>query len=630
MSHQFIPLNLLVVSAANVRRTDRKADLESLMASIKAHGLLQNLTVQKRDDTHFEVVAGGRRLAALKALAKAGDIARDFPTPCHVIDGDGAGEASLAENVERVAMNAMDEADAFAALAKEDFNADAIAHRFGVSTRHVEQRMALSSLSPKIKAAYRRGDINLDAARAFCIEVDHTKQDAAYKALGTPITSAAQVRSLLSQGAMKASDRIALFVGLEVYETVGGALTRDMFDDANIIVADPDLMTRLANDKLDGMRAELLTKGWAWVDVNTGHAQSGHLHRIHARQRNLTKAEKKRLAEIDARLEDIDRKLDASEVEDDTLLSARNDEEAARDALMASLAVWDKQEVALAGATIGIDYAGKAVVVCGLVKKENLTALKKLQAASSPADREVQSDDTVEGATVPVRQFSKTLTRELTTARNDALRTCLLNAPRTGLAVTAFALLQLWRGGLASGVEIHAHATDNGHKALARAQAILLADAPEDEVALLRWCLQREQEHLIAIIAASAASALSLVHEGQTQSDLHKQALADVLAKALDLDMTAHWRPDLDFWSRVSKHEILSALESATQRAKLSERRREKQRAVYAKLKRDELAKRAAKMLKVSPWLPEVLITPVGGVELTADGKALLEDAIAA
>ena len=97
-----IPLSGLRRSAANIRKTDTKRDLEELTASIAAHGLIQNLTVRpvgtngKKGTTAYEVVAGGRRLEALKLLAKRKRIARDFPVPCHVIAHDDATELSLA------------------------------------------------------------------------------------------------------------------------------------------------------------------------------------------------------------------------------------------------------------------------------------------------------------------------------------------------------------------------------------------------------------------------------------------------------------------------------------------------------------------------------------------------------
>ncbi|WP_178384416.1 ParB/RepB/Spo0J family partition protein, partial [Xanthomonas oryzae] len=71
---QHIALSKLVASPLNVRRTGRTERIGELAASIEAHGLLQNLTVRavengRKKPEAFEVVAGGRRLAALKVLA---------------------------------------------------------------------------------------------------------------------------------------------------------------------------------------------------------------------------------------------------------------------------------------------------------------------------------------------------------------------------------------------------------------------------------------------------------------------------------------------------------------------------------------------------------------------------------
>ena len=53
-----IPLNKLTVWTGNVRKTHNKAGIEELAASIKAHGLQQNLVVRK-EGKKFAVVAGG-------------------------------------------------------------------------------------------------------------------------------------------------------------------------------------------------------------------------------------------------------------------------------------------------------------------------------------------------------------------------------------------------------------------------------------------------------------------------------------------------------------------------------------------------------------------------------------------
>ena len=76
MTIELIPLSKLIPCPANVRRTGRNDGIEELAASIKAHGLLQNLQVRAGAGGKFEVVAGQRRLAALKLLAKAKDLAQ--------------------------------------------------------------------------------------------------------------------------------------------------------------------------------------------------------------------------------------------------------------------------------------------------------------------------------------------------------------------------------------------------------------------------------------------------------------------------------------------------------------------------------------------------------------------------
>ena len=66
---QSISLKKLVPSPRNVRKTSDPAADEQLKTDIAARGLLQNLVVRKAKRGKFEVEAGGRRLAALQALA---------------------------------------------------------------------------------------------------------------------------------------------------------------------------------------------------------------------------------------------------------------------------------------------------------------------------------------------------------------------------------------------------------------------------------------------------------------------------------------------------------------------------------------------------------------------------------
>ena len=114
-----IPLSRLALAPENVRKTlpDPQADA-ALKASIAVLTLLENLVVRADDPgphgaERFAVVAGGRRLAALKALAEDGTLDADHPVPCKIAANGNAGELSLAENVVRIAMHPADQVVAF-------------------------------------------------------------------------------------------------------------------------------------------------------------------------------------------------------------------------------------------------------------------------------------------------------------------------------------------------------------------------------------------------------------------------------------------------------------------------------------------------------------------------------------
>ena len=151
---QTIPLNKLILSPRNVRRTNGDEDIESLADSIHSKGLLQNLVVSQSiaQPGKHEVDAGGRRWRALNLLVEQKRIAKNFPVPCHIIPRDDALEASLAENLQKVAMNPADEVEAFAAIIhRPDDDGGQIddmpsriancARRFGRTPRYVEQRL---------------------------------------------------------------------------------------------------------------------------------------------------------------------------------------------------------------------------------------------------------------------------------------------------------------------------------------------------------------------------------------------------------------------------------------------------------------------------------------------------------
>ncbi len=62
-----------------------KMGIDELKASLLAHGLMQNLVVTDAGNGNFHVIAGGRRLEAIRSLQAEGKLPEDFAVPCQVV-----------------------------------------------------------------------------------------------------------------------------------------------------------------------------------------------------------------------------------------------------------------------------------------------------------------------------------------------------------------------------------------------------------------------------------------------------------------------------------------------------------------------------------------------------------------
>lgn len=624
----FVPISKLVVHEDNVRRTDKRSDIEALAASIAAHGLLQNLSVVRAEDGRFAVVAGSRRLAALRLLIKQGKIARDFAAPCTIIEPTLSAEASLAENVQRVAMNAMDEMEAFARLVDDGMSVEAIAERFGANVRHVERRLALGRLSPKIRAAYRKGELTLDVARAFCLTDDHSAQERLFKQVPKPITHAPSIRNALSGGRAPATDRLARFVGLEAYEAAGGRVVRDLFEDEVAFLEDGELLQRLAADRIEEMREHLAAEGWAWAEAQLHHGQIEGCasERVRPRTRPLTKEESKAIAEIEAEIEALDNEL-ASDSDNEALWTARDAAEVRLDALREAHQSWDKAEMAHAGAVVTIDRNGEPIITRGLIKRADLKAVRKLRSVETDAaadDADASFEVTPRSPSLP-----KSLVEGLTAARTRALRADLSGRPHIALALAVLTLIRRSAAradvpGLAIAIspvgfdddDRFEQARTEASAAYAEADLARLADEPTDK--------------LLELLALFIAEAVDVTHDGVSPAADRTQATSDELAAVLDLDMSRYWEASSEFWEKAPKAFTLDALGAAPAMAKLTERARKPKIAAFAKMKRADLARVAVRQLK--DWLPDVLITPprLGALVVTSTGHKALAEADAA
>jgi ParB family transcriptional regulator, chromosome partitioning protein len=304
MNIEIIPLNKLVPSSANVRKTGTGIGIDELAASISAHGLLQNLQVRATPRGTFEVIAGGRRHAALKLLAKQKSMARDEPIGCNVLqDGEDATEISLAENVIRVDMHPADEFEVFKRLADAGKPPEDIAAHYGVSALVVRQRLKLAAVSPALMQAYRDEEMTLEHLMAFTVSDDHAAQEAAWRELPEWNRNAKAIREHLTRAQVRDSDPRVRFVTLQAYEAAGGTVISDLFKEQNYVV-DVALLDRLCAEKpeAEAVRGE----GWKWVEIVT-NIDDAPLD-AHKRQRGKyepSAKEAKRIGKLEAELEEL-------------------------------------------------------------------------------------------------------------------------------------------------------------------------------------------------------------------------------------------------------------------------------------------------------------------------------------
>ena len=394
-----IPLSRLALAPENVRKTppDPRADAE-LKASIAALGLLENLVVRIDPGSRepapahepggqapdgfecYAVVAGGRRLKAMQALAEDKLLDADHPVPCQVRAGDvEPGEISLAENVVRVAMHPADQVVAFTKLVQAGQSVSSVAARFGLTERLVEQRLRLGNAAPELLDAYRADGIDLEVLKAFAVTTDRERQMAVWEQVSAQgyRPSAWQVKRLLTEERVPGATAVARFVGAEAYESAGGVVMRDLFardDESGVWFEDPVLLEKLATEKLQAAADELATRWkWATAMVEVEWGDTARYGRIEPQPADRTPEEQAEIEKLEARQAEL------AEFDDDEwteeLVAEAESIETRLDEIEGSVearATWRREDFAMAGCIVTVAHDGSMQVIQGLVKPEDM------------------------------------------------------------------------------------------------------------------------------------------------------------------------------------------------------------------------------------------------------------------
>jgi ParB family transcriptional regulator, chromosome partitioning protein len=265
MELKHIELTRLSVSNANMRAKGKAGEIEAILPSVRARGVLVPLIVRANGtpDT-YEIVAGKRRYqAALAVAGEGGDIDR---LPCAVIEaGDDAAalEASLIENIARLDPDEVTRWETFTRLVREGITAADLALTFGLGELQIKRTLALGNLLPRIRRLYRSEALNASSVRHLTLASRAQQRDwlNLYDDPDQYAPSGMQLKAWLFGGA-SISTKAALF-DLSSYE---GAIVADLFGEDSYF-GDAEMFWRAQDAAVEERAEQYRAQGWSEVVI---------------------------------------------------------------------------------------------------------------------------------------------------------------------------------------------------------------------------------------------------------------------------------------------------------------------------------------------------------------------------
>lgn len=657
-----IPLDKLAADPMNVRPDT--GDVNELAASIAAHGVIQPLAVRpetkpdrKNKDAaphptgRYLVVAGGRRLRALLKLAGDRRLPKDAGVPCVVRQGTerDAAEVSLAENVERLPMNAADEHAAFAKLADAGMSSADIAARFGIHKRRVEQRLALGRIAPDLLDELRKGAMSAGVAQALTLTTNHEKQREAWRQCKGGWNSEVQARRLLTEQTMSFDDPLMRLVGRAVYEKAGGPVRVDLFSkdgDEGGFAEDATLVRKLATERLDAEAEKVRADGWAFVIHELQEdADAYGYRREQPTRREPTKDERERQAEIETELTAMeDEGWDDATAEGRAVAERWDRLEAELENLEARREQWTPEQKQRCGVFLSVNDGGHIEQRRGLLdpawdaeqrqKAETKRVGQQEATGTGTPGMKAESGSAVTTAAesgpegVVGVEMSRALIWKLTKARTEALRASMIENPTAAADLLIahlcerffFSVQYAGRDPLPFEIELSAGRDDfcagtgksdpargsHGTDQPSEAQTVFYdalqtwrSRLPQTPDGLPMFVAGLSAEDKTSLLALLAAASLDTVNE--SVGDFHGSKGDETIrrvARHVGCDVRKWWRPTAaSFFGGLTKAGIAAALDEAMEKP-LSKA------AGVDGLKKDAAAGRAEALVNKLDWLP--------------------------
>tara|TARA_B100000700_G_scaffold274190_1_gene319058 strand:- start:134 stop:985 length:852 start_codon:yes stop_codon:yes gene_type:complete len=159
-----VPLNKIQPNKSQPRQRFNDSEMQELIDSIKEKGVLQPITVRELNSGMYTIIAGERRYRASKKLGL-----KWIPAYTVKINNESEMmEYALIENIQRVNLNPIEEAEGYAILkGKYNLSQQNIARKVSKSRSEITNKLRLLKLPPIIKDSLRDNLISYGHARAL-------------------------------------------------------------------------------------------------------------------------------------------------------------------------------------------------------------------------------------------------------------------------------------------------------------------------------------------------------------------------------------------------------------------------------------------------------------------------------
>ncbi|RDW16894.1 nucleoid occlusion protein [Oceanobacillus chungangensis] len=176
---EYLPDEVIQLPVANIvpnrfqpRTIFNEDKIKELAQTIRTHGMIQPIVVRKMEDDEYEVIAGERRLRAVKSL----ELEHISAIIREMTDAETASVA-LIENLQREELTVIEEAYAYAELLQlHSLTQEALAQRLGKNQSTIANKLRLLKLPEEVQNALLNKLITERHARALIKLKDPKKQ----------------------------------------------------------------------------------------------------------------------------------------------------------------------------------------------------------------------------------------------------------------------------------------------------------------------------------------------------------------------------------------------------------------------------------------------------------------------